>query len=189
MIGEIATKEELLTLREEIGRKLSELETQLTSINEEVDFLIKQPTNQIIRIKKPTDLNELKIPNNFKVISIPEIKEGINTLLREYGLIKTDVNHTYSARSSFNLSAEEEESRNQKKGSDQLQTSSNKVNNNLNEFMKKINDIPLRDEYGRIIEDGGMYQIDPPSLELDAGPADMSIDSVVDDLEGIVVLC
>ena len=36
---------------------------------------------------------------------------------------------------------------------------------------------------------GGMTQIDPPSLQLDAGPADSSIDSVVDELQGIVVLC
>ena len=36
---------------------------------------------------------------------------------------------------------------------------------------------------------GGMTQIDPPSLQLDAGPADVGIDSVVDDLMGIVVLC
>ena len=35
---------------------------------------------------------------------------------------------------------------------------------------------------------GGMTQIDPPSLQLDAGPSDSSVDSVVDELEGIVVL-
>ncbi len=36
---------------------------------------------------------------------------------------------------------------------------------------------------------GGMTQIDPPSLQLDAGPAQMDIDSAVDELQGIVVLC
>ncbi len=36
---------------------------------------------------------------------------------------------------------------------------------------------------------GGMTQVDPPSLQLDAGPSDNKIDSVVDDLQGIVVLC
>ena len=36
---------------------------------------------------------------------------------------------------------------------------------------------------------GGMTQIDPPSLQLDAGAANNEVDSVVDDLQGIVVLC
>ncbi len=36
---------------------------------------------------------------------------------------------------------------------------------------------------------GGMTQIDPPSLQLDAGPADTTVDSVADDLQKIVVLC
>ena len=36
---------------------------------------------------------------------------------------------------------------------------------------------------------GGMTQIDPPSLQLDAGPADTTVDSVVDELQGIVVIC
>jgi hypothetical protein len=36
---------------------------------------------------------------------------------------------------------------------------------------------------------GGMTQIDPPSLQLDAGPSNTSIDSAVDQLQGIVVLC
>ena len=35
---------------------------------------------------------------------------------------------------------------------------------------------------------GGMTQIDPPSLELDCGPDDLHIDSVVEDLDGIVDL-
>lgn len=34
-----------------------------------------------------------------------------------------------------------------------------------------------------------MTQIDSPTLELDAGPCDKTIDAVVDDLQGIVVLC
>ena len=36
---------------------------------------------------------------------------------------------------------------------------------------------------------GGMTQIDPPSLQLDAAAANEAVDSVVDDLQGIVVLC
>ncbi len=36
---------------------------------------------------------------------------------------------------------------------------------------------------------GGMTQIDPPSLQLDAGPENTELDSVVDELQGIVVLC
>jgi len=36
---------------------------------------------------------------------------------------------------------------------------------------------------------GGMTQIDPPSLQLDAGPADTTVDSVADRLQSIVVLC
>ena len=36
---------------------------------------------------------------------------------------------------------------------------------------------------------GGMTQIDPPNQARDAGVDDTSIDSVVDDLQGIVVLC
>ena len=42
---------------------------------------------------------------------------------------------------------------------------------------------------GLVYACGGMTQIDPPSLQLDAGPADTTIDSVVDELQGIVVLC
>ena len=36
---------------------------------------------------------------------------------------------------------------------------------------------------------GGMTQIDPPSLQLDAGPANNDVDTAADDLQGIVVLC
>ena len=36
---------------------------------------------------------------------------------------------------------------------------------------------------------GGMTQIDPPSLQLDAGPSEDQIESVVPELAGIVVLC
>jgi len=36
---------------------------------------------------------------------------------------------------------------------------------------------------------GGMTQIDPPSLQLDAGPADTTQETVADDLQKIVVLC
>ena len=36
---------------------------------------------------------------------------------------------------------------------------------------------------------GGMTQIDPPSLQLDAGPADLDVHSVVDDIQGVIVLC
>jgi hypothetical protein len=36
---------------------------------------------------------------------------------------------------------------------------------------------------------GGMTQIDPPSLQLDAGPSEDQIESVVPELCGIVVLC
>ena len=36
---------------------------------------------------------------------------------------------------------------------------------------------------------GGMTQIDPPSLQIDAGQQDSTVDSVVDDLQGICVLC
>ena len=36
---------------------------------------------------------------------------------------------------------------------------------------------------------GGMTQIDPPSLQIDAGPAASDIESVVPELGGIVVLC
>jgi hypothetical protein len=36
---------------------------------------------------------------------------------------------------------------------------------------------------------GGMTQIDPPSLQLDAGPSTEDIESVIPELAGIVVLC
>ncbi len=36
---------------------------------------------------------------------------------------------------------------------------------------------------------GGMTQIDPPSLQLDAGPSANQIKSVIPELAGIVVLC
>ena len=36
---------------------------------------------------------------------------------------------------------------------------------------------------------GGMTQIDPPSLQLDAGPADCSITNIDDDMAGTCVLC
>jgi hypothetical protein len=36
---------------------------------------------------------------------------------------------------------------------------------------------------------GGMTQIDPPSLQLDAGPSEDQIESVVPELAPIVVLC
>ena len=36
---------------------------------------------------------------------------------------------------------------------------------------------------------GGMTQIDPPSLQLDAGPSTEAIESVIPELAGIVVLC
>ena len=67
----------------------------------------------------------------------------------------------------------------------------NQINNDLDSFTRQI-DEKISD--GAYIElpptlCGGMTQIDPPSLQLDAGPADTTIDSVVDDLQGIVVLC
>ena len=37
LIGEITTKEELLNVREQNGRKVSELEIQLSKLNEEID--------------------------------------------------------------------------------------------------------------------------------------------------------
>lgn len=42
---------------------------------------------------------------------------------------------------------------------------------------------------GSVFACGGMTQIDPPSLQLDAGPADTTVESVADDLQKIVVLC
>ena len=36
---------------------------------------------------------------------------------------------------------------------------------------------------------GGMTQVDPPSLQLDAGSEDTTVDSVVDEMFGLVVLC
>ena len=36
---------------------------------------------------------------------------------------------------------------------------------------------------------GGMTQIDPPSLQLDAGPSDASVESVIPELASVVVLC
>lgn len=190
MIGDITTKEELLNVREEIGQKICELENQLTSLKEDVDFLIKYPKNRIIRMKQPKDINELKIPSNVKVVSITEIKEKINSFFREYGLIKTDVNHLYIARLEFNLTTEEDEkSRNQKRKSDQLQTEANETGKFLNEIDKWIDSLPDSEEVVFHPDDGGMTQIDPPSLQLDAGPADTNLQSVVDDLEGIVVLC
>jgi len=43
--------------------------------------------------------------------------------------------------------------------------------------------------YGYCFGCGGMTQIDPPSLQLDAGPANNDVDTAADDLQGIVVLC
>ena len=36
---------------------------------------------------------------------------------------------------------------------------------------------------------GGMTQIDPPSLQLDAGPSTQEMESIIPELVGIVVLC
>ena len=36
---------------------------------------------------------------------------------------------------------------------------------------------------------GGMTQIDPPALMVDPGPANTSVESVIEDLQKIVVLC
>ncbi len=35
---------------------------------------------------------------------------------------------------------------------------------------------------------GGMTQIDPPTLQLDSGSVDSSVDSSVDELQGLIVL-
>ena len=78
----------------------------------------------------------------MKVISIPEIRERINSFFREYGLIKTDVNHLYSARLEFDLTTEEdEESRDQKRRSDRIQTL-------MNEIDKKFKEIEIRLDSG-----------------------------------------
>ena len=72
---------------------------------------------------------------DIKSITISEIKEGINNFLGKYGPLKTNMNHFYSARSSFNLSAvEEEEIRTLKGMSDNQQIRSNKINNKINAF-------------------------------------------------------
>jgi hypothetical protein len=82
-----------------------------------------------------------------------------------------------------------------KHDSGQFQTDANTVNSQLNEFMFSVDDKLKTGEYSEWeirdeeLGNGGMTQIDPPSLQLDAGPADTTIDAVVDDLEGIVVLC
>jgi hypothetical protein len=189
LIEEIATKEELLNARDEIAKTLSDLVNQLIRLKEEVDFLIKYPKNRISLTRQSKNLAELKISDNVKVISIPEIKQKINAFVREYGIVKSDVNHTFSARTGFNLtSKEDQESREQKRKSDELQTDSNKLNNDLNDFIKWTEG-RLYDSEGYPDGGGGMTQIDPPSLQLDAGPADTDIDSCVDTLQGIVVLC
>ena len=36
---------------------------------------------------------------------------------------------------------------------------------------------------------GGMTQIDPPSLQIDAGPSQQDVESVIPELRSIVVLC
>jgi hypothetical protein len=36
---------------------------------------------------------------------------------------------------------------------------------------------------------GGMTQIDPPSLQLDAGPDETTVESIIPELAGIVILC
>ncbi|RMG09637.1 MAG: hypothetical protein D6731_19125 [Planctomycetota bacterium] len=36
---------------------------------------------------------------------------------------------------------------------------------------------------------GGMTQIDPPSLQLDAGPDENTVESIIPELSGIVILC
>tara|TARA_B100000965_G_C19156103_1_gene568217 strand:+ start:332 stop:574 length:243 start_codon:yes stop_codon:yes gene_type:complete len=41
---------------------------------------------------------------------------------------------------------------------------------------------------GLVFACGGMTQIDPPSLQLDAGQADLDLKSVVEDIEGVVCL-
>jgi len=41
---------------------------------------------------------------------------------------------------------------------------------------------------GLVFACGGMTQIDPPSLQLDAGQADLDLHSVVEDIEGVVCL-
>lgn len=154
LTGKITTKQELLYANEEIAKELSDLNKQLKSLKEEVDFLIQHPKNRITRMKQPKNLNEIKISENVKVISILEIKERINAFLREYGLIKTDVNHTFSARKGFNLTPQEEEtSRTQKRKSDNLQTDSNKLNNDLNDFTKWIDCIPC-DSDGNSLDGG-----------------------------------
>lgn len=189
MIGEITTKEELLNARDNIAKNLSDLDNQLTRLKEEVNFLIEYPKNQISLVRQPKDLTELKIPENVKIISIPEIKQKIKAFVREYGVVKSDVNHTFSARTGFNLTPkEDQESRDQKRKSDELQIESNRLNNDLTDFVRWIDGKPY-DYWGYPHGGGGMTQIDPPSLQLDAGPADTDIDSCVDTLQGIVVVC
>jgi hypothetical protein len=41
---------------------------------------------------------------------------------------------------------------------------------------------------GLVVACGGMTQIDPPSLQLDAGSSDLDVQSVRNDVQGVVVL-
>jgi hypothetical protein len=41
---------------------------------------------------------------------------------------------------------------------------------------------------GFVFACGGMTQIDPPSLQLDAGQADLDLKSVVADIQGVICL-
>lgn len=41
---------------------------------------------------------------------------------------------------------------------------------------------------GLVFACGGMTQIDPPSLQLDAGSSDLDIHSIRNDVQGVVVL-
>ncbi|MDC3378936.1 hypothetical protein OAX78_01475 [Planctomycetota bacterium] len=36
---------------------------------------------------------------------------------------------------------------------------------------------------------GGMTQIDPPTMQLETGPQDDAIDSIMDEIESVLVIC
>jgi hypothetical protein len=198
MVGEslrnINTKNEFIEASKELKSRIADSRLQLGGVTRQVELLKNSSKISIIR-NISIEIDKLSLNEKVEVISIPLIKNSINSILREYALIKADVNQLSSARSSFDLSNEEkEDSRNLKRSSDNFQIDVNQANNDLNDFSSTVED-KIRD--GEYLEfkidmsemDGGMTQIEPPDLTLYAGTPDTVIDSVVDDLEGIVVLC
>ena len=42
---------------------------------------------------------------------------------------------------------------------------------------------------GGVFASGGMTQIDPPSLQLQTGPSDVPVESILEEIDEVLVIC